>query len=106
VVSGAGPRPIDQVLHFDLRESMHGGGGPACLRLRVVLTEEEERALAPGVRFTPGLHERLTGWVERHYRDVLMPEDLGDPAFLRECQGALDELTRLLGLGALYDFQR
>ncbi len=28
---------------FDLRESMANGGGPACLRLRVVLPEEERR---------------------------------------------------------------
>ena len=29
--------PIDEVAAFDLRESMRNGGGPACLRLRVVL---------------------------------------------------------------------
>jgi succinylarginine dihydrolase len=29
--------PIDEVAVFDLRESMRNGGGPACLRLRVVL---------------------------------------------------------------------
>src|SRR5258708_35603891 len=33
--------PIDDVLVFDLRESMKNGGGPACLRLRVVLNDEE-----------------------------------------------------------------
>ncbi|XPE47111.1 N-succinylarginine dihydrolase [Shigella flexneri] len=28
---------------FDLRESMANGGGPACLRLRVVLTRRKGR---------------------------------------------------------------
>jgi succinylarginine dihydrolase len=35
--------PIDELQVYDLRESMANGGGPACLRLRVVLTEEECR---------------------------------------------------------------
>ena len=29
-----------------------------------------------------------------------------DPALLEECRAALDELTGLLGLGSVYDFQR
>ncbi len=33
---------------FDLRESM-ASGGPACLRLRVVLAEAERRAVNPAV---------------------------------------------------------
>ena len=32
--------PIADLRVFDLRESMANGGGPACLRLRVVLTAE------------------------------------------------------------------
>jgi succinylarginine dihydrolase len=32
--------PISEIKVFDLRESMSNGGGPACLRLRVVLTDE------------------------------------------------------------------
>jgi succinylarginine dihydrolase len=44
--------------------------------------------------------------VERHYREELSAEDLADPALLRESRDALDELTRLLDLGSIYDFQR
>jgi succinylarginine dihydrolase len=32
--------------------------------------------------------------------------DLADPALLDESRHALDELTQILGLGSLYDFQR
>jgi succinylarginine dihydrolase len=35
-----------------------------------------------------------------------MPEDLRDPNFMDEALGAIDALTKLLGMGAFYDFQR
>ena len=97
--------PIRAVKHFDLRQSMHNGGGPACLRLRVVLSDADVGAMNSGVILTPELHARLDGWIERHYRDRLSLSDLADPLFLRETQTALDELTRLLGLGSVYPFQ-
>jgi succinylarginine dihydrolase len=94
-------------IHYrDVNQSMDNGGGPACLRLRVPLTQDEAGALSAGVLFTPDLHARLVAWVERHYRDRLLPSDLADPALAREGLTALDELTRILGLGAVYDFQR
>jgi succinylarginine dihydrolase len=45
-------------------------------------------------------------WVERHYRDHLHPDDLADPKLIDEGQNGLDELSRLLGLGSIYPFQR
>ncbi|WP_116136562.1 N-succinylarginine dihydrolase [Trinickia diaoshuihuensis] len=104
LVSGSGP--IDDVLVFDLRESMKNGGGPACLRLRVVLTEAERGAVAPGVWIDDTLFARLDAWIGKHYRDRLAPSDLADPSLLLESRTALDELTQILGLGSLYDFQR
>jgi len=98
--------PIDNVLVFDLRESMKNGGGPACLRLRVVLNEAERAAVAPGVWIDDTLFGRLDRWIEKHYRDRLAPADLTDPLLLIESRTALDELTQILGLGSLYDFQR
>jgi succinylarginine dihydrolase len=98
--------PIGEVLTFDLRESMKNGGGPACLRLRVVLDEDERAAVAPGVWIDDALFTRLDAWIEKHYRDRLAPQDLTDPALLDESRTALDELTQILGLGSLYDFQR
>lgn len=97
--------PIKQIEYFNLRESMRNGGGPACLRLRIVLNENELRAVHQGVFLTEKLYDQLTSWVERHYRDRLMPKDLADPSLLREGRVALDELTGILGLGALYEFQ-
>ncbi|MGN6669699.1 MAG: N-succinylarginine dihydrolase [Trinickia sp.] len=104
LMSGSGP--IGELLVFDLRESMKNGGGPACLRLRVVLNEAERHAVTPGVWIDDGLFARLDAWIGKHYRDRLAPSDLADPKLLDESRTALDELTQILGLGSLYDFQR
>ncbi len=99
------PGPITSVEVFDVKQSMRNGGGPACLRLRVVLSDEELKAMHQGVLLTDALYERLTTWVEAHYRDELSQDDLGDPMLLEEVRKALDELTGILGLGSIYDFQ-
>jgi succinylarginine dihydrolase len=98
--------PVTRVHYRDVRQSMQNGGGPACLRLRVTLTDEEVRAVQADVFFSPALHARLVEWVGRHYRDRLLPGDLADPALARESFTALDELTRILKLGSVYDFQQ
>jgi succinylarginine dihydrolase len=103
LVGGAGP--ITSVEVFDVKQSMRNGGGPACLRLRVVLNDDELKAMHHGVLLTDALYERLTTWVEAHYREELSQEDLGDPMLLEEVRKALDELTGILGLGSIYDFQ-
>ncbi|MBL9188179.1 MAG: N-succinylarginine dihydrolase [Opitutaceae bacterium] len=100
-----GRTPLHQVHHLDLRQSMHNGGGPACLRLRVVLTPAEQAALPPGVFLNATTYAVLADWVRNHYRDRLSPADLADPQLLLESRHALDELTQLLGLGSIYPFQ-
>ena len=97
--------PITAVEVFDVKQSMRNGGGPACLRLRVVLSDDELAAINRGVLMTDELYDRLTAWVEAHYRDELSQEDLADPMLLEEVRKALDELTGILGLGSIYDFQ-
>jgi succinylarginine dihydrolase len=98
--------PIAEAHFLDVRESMRNGGGPACLRLRVPLEDAELAAVNPGSRFSPGQHATLEDWVRRRYREDLRAADLADPALLVESRDALDELTRILGIGNVYDFQR
>lgn len=102
----ASDNPVSEVHYLDVRESMNNGGGPACLRLRVPMTVQESRALGARVALDDALHRDLKRWVGKHYRDRLHPADLGDPMLWREQQQALDELTGLLRLGSVYDFQR
>jgi succinylarginine dihydrolase len=90
----------------DVNDSMRNGGGPACLRLRVPLTEAERDAVKTNVFFDAALDKVLGAWIERHYRDRLVPDDLRDPLLLIECREALDELSVSLGLGSIYDFQK
>jgi succinylarginine dihydrolase len=97
--------PVKAVHYLDVRQSMNNGGGPACLRQRVWLTDAERSAIRADVFYTPSLHDSLAAWVRRHYREVLRPKDLQDPQLARETMTALDELTRLLKLGNVYDFQ-
>ena len=99
--------PIGRVDFVDVRQSMRNGGGPACLRLRVTLTQAEWEKVNKGQVFTPNLHERLNSWVNKHYRETLAPEDLPDPHLMIESFAALDELTALMNLGSdFYPFQR
>jgi len=95
--------PVDELIHFDLRQSMRNGGGPACLRLRVALTDAEAGAMHQGVIMTEALYATLVDWVGKYYRDQLEPKDLADPQLAIECQAALEELTRILELPGLYD---
>lgn len=99
--------PIGRVEYVDVRQSMRNGGGPACLRLRVVLTEAELAATNAAMRLTDELHGALSVWGATWYRDRLTPADLADPQLLVESRGALDELTQILSLGGgFYPFQR
>ncbi|HVK80010.1 MAG TPA: N-succinylarginine dihydrolase [Verrucomicrobiae bacterium] len=98
---------IGQVEYVEVRESMRNGGGPACLRLRIVMAPEERAAAEQGFFLTDKLAEALEAWVKKHYREELAPADLADPALVSETQTALDELTRILPLGGdFYPFQR
>ena len=98
--------PIDDIKMFDLHQSMNNGGGPACLRLRVVLNEQELQATNQHCLMDDTLFQTLNQWVNTHYRDRLSEQDLADPQLLIESRTALDELTRIMQLGSIYPFQQ
>jgi succinylarginine dihydrolase len=104
VTSSGGP--VKNVRYLDLRDSMENGGGPACLRQRIVLRDEERDAVRARVFLDDELASELEAWIRRHYRDRLAASDLRDVLLWRETCAALDELTRILRLGSIYDFQR
>ena len=98
--------PISRVLFLDLRESMKNGGGPACLRNRIVLSEKESATVPRRVFLDKQSFADLENWADRHYRESLVLSDFLDPLFRNEVATALDELTRILGLGSIYAFQK
>lgn len=99
--------PIGDVKYVDVRQSMRNGGGPACLRLRVTMLEEEWAQVNPAMIMDEELHGKLSDWAIRHYRETLSPSEILDPSLMDESFAALDELTKILRLGSdFYPFQR
>ncbi len=100
--------PVCRVEYVNLRQSMRNGGGPACLRLRAVLTEAEFASVRQTSRVVldQALYNLLKAWIERHYRERILPADVADPSLLRESRTALDELSGILSLGPIYEFQK
>ena len=90
--------PIEEVAYIDVRQSMRNGGGPACLRLRVPMTDQELAAVHPGVILDAARFDELERWVIRNYREEIAPSDLADPALAHEVRRANDELSELIGL--------
>ena len=94
--------PINEVIYFDLLQSMKNGGGPACLRLRVPLTKQEIHKVNPDCLLSTAKYHQLVQWVERHYRDRLTLLDLLEEEILEEVQEAFLELSQIMNLGDLY----
>lgn len=99
LVQGNGP--IGRVQYVDVRQSMRNGGGPACLRLRVVMTPQERAACHQGVLLDEAKIDALQEVVRDTYRDRLSSADLADPAFANECLNARAALLRVLDLEVL-----
>lgn len=98
-------KEISKIEVLDLRQSMNNGGGPACLRLQVVLNETELAVCNQSVLMSDDLYDQLSDWIDKHYRDRLDNHDLLDPQLVLETRIALDELTQILQLGSIYPFQ-
>jgi succinylarginine dihydrolase len=92
--------PIVAAHYLDVRQSMKNGGGPACLRLRVVLTDQEMARVHRGVMLTDELYAKLVAWVEKHYREEIRSEDLRDPRLAVEARDAIEKLESILGISS------
>ncbi len=89
--------------YLDVNGSMRNGGGPACLRLRVALSDDDARRMSANVLFDVRLEQELEAIVRRRYRDRVALADMADPELVREAATALDEITSALGLSGAYD---
>lgn len=87
--------PVTQVHYVDCRQSMHNGGGPACLRLRVPMSDEALRRMNQDCLITDEKLEKLRACVEKYYPDKLTPQDFLDPNLRAQCKKAVDALHAL-----------
>jgi len=95
--------PLNEVRYFDLKQSMSNGGGPACLRLRVWLSEVQITQLGGKVMLNKSKLSTLNQWIHHYYPDELRLDDLYNPATYKNTLEALKVLEQLLGLPGLYD---
>jgi succinylarginine dihydrolase len=93
---------IDELIDFDLRQSMRNGGGPACLRLRVALTEAEAAAMHQGVMMTEACTRRW--WPgSKNTTATASSRRTWPTRSWRSNAHRAGRLERILGLPGLYD---
>jgi succinylarginine dihydrolase len=91
----AGNGPIRAAHFVDVRESMQNGGGPACLRLRVVAdpARVDARFLLDEAKA-----DRLERLVERWWPEAIGPADMTNPDLWRGVKAARAALLAEIGL--------
>ena len=94
----AGNGPIRELFVVDVRQSMANGGGPACLRLRVVA---EPESVDPRFMADEAKLDRLAALVEAEWPERIEPEELLDPALWARLDGARAALLGALDLEEL-----
>ncbi len=94
----AGNGPIRQVIPVNVRQSMANGGGPACLRLRVVC---DPAAVDPRFLVTPGRLDTASAIVAHYWPETIAPEDLTQAALRRDIVAARLQLLDALDLAQL-----
>lgn len=94
----AGNGPIRRVLPVDVRQSMANGGGPACLRLRVVADPAtvDHRFLLDETKAT-----RIEAVISAHWPEMIHPADIGTDDLTRTVTTARLALLEELGLTEL-----
>lgn len=91
----AGNGPIRRVIPVDVRESMANGGGPACLRLRVIA---DPGAVDPRFLADAAKLDAIAEVIERHWPESIAPAGLASPALIADVERARAALIERIGL--------
>ena len=91
----AGNGPIRRLVPVDVRESMANGGGPACLRLRIVA---DPATIDPRFLVDDAKLDRIAAVIAQHWPESIAPDSLGDPTLIGRCRTARNTLLTALGL--------
>lgn len=94
----AGNGPIKHVIPVDVRQSMANGGGPACLRLRVVC---DPAHVDPRFLLDEARADQIERVIAKHWPEQIDPADLGSDALARAVVSARGELLSALGIHEL-----
>ena len=94
----AGNGPIRRLIPVDVRQSMANGGGPACLRLRVVC---DPATVDPRFMVDETKLDQVAAIVSAHWPEAIAPADLSSPALWSEIEHARGALLDALDLRAL-----
>ncbi len=90
--------PIRQVIPVDVRQSMANGGGPACLRLRVVA---DPATVDPRFLLDEARADRIEQTIAAHWPQQIDPSDIGNTALATQIRNARGALLDVLNLDAL-----
>jgi len=93
-----GNGPIRQLIPVDVRQSMANGGGPACLRLRVVC---DPANVDPRFLVDNAALDRIEEIVATHWPEAIEPGQLADPELWHQIGQARASLLMALDLGEL-----
>ncbi|MBJ7438527.1 MAG: N-succinylarginine dihydrolase [Sphingopyxis sp.] len=94
----AGNGPIRRLLPVNVRQSMANGGGPACLRLRVVA---DPATVDPRFMADDAKLDRIAKVVASHWPEAIAPADLGSAALASDVRQARAALLEALNLSEL-----
>ncbi|WP_370178723.1 N-succinylarginine dihydrolase, partial [Alteriqipengyuania sp.] len=81
----AGNGPIRRLVPVDVRQSMANGGGPACLRLRVVA---DPATIDPRFLLDEAKADRIEAVIARHWPESITPDQLGTDALADQVRAA------------------
>jgi succinylarginine dihydrolase len=81
-----------EACYVPLDQSMRGGGGPACLRLRVPLPEDQLSTIPAASRWTEELDDQLRAIIRQYYPAQLTLSDLANGAFAEQNQLAYEQI--------------
>jgi succinylarginine dihydrolase len=90
--------PIRRVFPVDVRQSMANGGGPACLRLRVVA---DPATIDPRFLLDHARIDRLAGVVAQYWPEQIDPAQIGSDSLAQTVRTARAALLDAAGLGEL-----
>jgi len=94
----AGNGPIRRVEVVDVRQSMANGGGPACLRLRVVA---DPASVDPRFMVDEAKLDRIAGIIARQWPEQVAHDELQRPALIADVERARTALLDAIGLPEL-----